>query len=67
MKTEPRYAIKQKDGHLFLRSEIDPGGMSVTWMDIIYADIFSERKTAETFVERCKERYSKDEFEIIEI
>lgn len=67
MKMEPRYVIKQKNGYLFLRTEIDPGGMSVVWMDIIYADIYSEQKDAEKHVARCKERYPKDEFEIVEL
>jgi len=60
------FLIKHPEKPRFLRSEIDSGGMSVVWMDIIYADKFEHRKDAESLVKRCEEHYPKEKFEIVE-
>lgn len=59
------YLIKNPASTRFLHTEIDSGGMSVTWMDIIYADKFENFADAESFVARCRERYPNSEFEIV--
>lgn len=60
------YLIKSGEKPLFIHTDIDSGGMSVCFTDIIYADQFSSREDAESFMARCQERYPKEVFEIVE-
>ncbi len=61
------FFIKSKNKALFVHTEIDSGGMSVSLMDIIYADKFGSIKDAESFMQRCLERYPTEELVIVEI
>lgn len=55
-----------KKEDLFLHSTIDSSGMSVYWTEQSVADKFFEKAGAESMVNRCKERYLLDHYEIVE-
>lgn len=58
--------IQSKAPTKFIRTDIDSGGMSVSWVPLQHADDFHTRENAESFIRRLRERYPEDEFEIIE-
>ena len=59
------WQIKKSNHDLFLCTEIDSGGMAVYFMGQAFADKFHSEADAEQFVQRVKERYPTEEFEIV--
>lgn len=50
----------------YLHVEIDPGGMSVCWMEPKHATKFDSKASAESMVARLVERYPADKVYISE-
>lgn len=57
--------IRQPLSNRYIATAIDSGGMTVYWTDLQYADDFGNKEHAQDFITRLKERYPKDEFEIV--
>lgn len=56
--------IKNEANGLYLRTDIDSGGMSVMWTSKHVADDFETRDHADSFVRRLREHYPLEKFEI---
>lgn len=52
--------VKKANPNLYINVDIDPGGMSVAWVDERLATRFYDRASADSMVARIVERYTDE-------
>lgn len=59
------FMLKQVDADLYINSDIDSSGMSVTLVQKQHGDKFPDPETASSLLRRCIERYPRTALEVV--